>query len=1134
MTIIEKIHLRGFKSFAKPIDIEFGPNYSIIIGPNGSGKSNIMDALTFVLGKSSAKQMRAEKSSNLIYNGGKKGSPAKEAEVSIYFSNKEKEFPLATNLVKITRIVKQSGNSIYKINDKLHTRQQIIDVLSKARIDPEGYNIVLQGDINSFVTMKPDDRRIIMEDISGISLYEDKKQKALLELNKVDEKLNESNLILKERSVYLRELKKERDQALRYKEVESKIKQNKATYLHLQIKEKQDKKQEIESKIDKQNHTLVTLNNKIKALQGETEKKKQFLEEINLQIEERGEVEQVSLQKDLEELRQDLIKKTTRCENINTEISRIIQRISQLNKDQQDIHKKIQSLQEQKSHLISSNLKTQESKIKNQILNFKKHHNLTDFSSIEKLEAEIESTQNKIFKLKEEQNHLNNLIERNNSDLSKINEILEQHLSLETKKAIKQFNKLEKEVDEIINKYNVTTTQIELNQENTSKIRLELTNLESIKIRITQSLQGNQAVSTILKSNLPGIHGTISTLGIVNEKYSKALEITAGARINSIIVDSDLTAQKGIDLLKEKKAGTAIFLPLNKLKQRFIPKELEQLKHFSGVKDIALNLIKFDKKYHKAFSYIFGSTLVVEDIPTARKVGIGRARMVTIDGDIVEASGAMIGGFRRRTLGLFEHKDIDNKITQKKEEIETLKSSLLKLHNEKSSQNNQIESLKEQKTLLQAELAKLKVENLEELRNNKTQLTKEIKEYQSLLNKTTKQIDETQKELGKLKHTRKPSTSEQGQQLALEELEKKQLEIHGKIIQSSTEIKNIEDQISTIHNPELEKILEIIKQHNKEHEEFKQESISLEKEIKDLKPQLQNKEKKEKLFRENYKSLFTKRNKIQEEIRKIESQISQEEFKTKENEKKVNEISLAKAKAIAELEALQSEFEQYIGTKLRRNISKEDLKIEIHEAEKLMIKFGNINLKALEVYEIVEKEFQELVQKAEELSSEKDSVLEMMTEIEGKKKRAFMKTYKHIAENFKRIFLQLSIKGDAYLDLEDKENPLNGGLNIKVRLAGTKFLDLNSLSGGEKSLTALALIFAIQEHEPSSFYLLDEVDAALDKTNSQLLSKLISNYSKNSQYIVISHNDNIITEAEQIYGVSMQQNGISKIISLKL
>ncbi len=1117
-------------------DLSVEENHNFIANNIVAHNSNIMDAFTFVLGKTSAKSMRAERSSNLIFNGGKKGSPAREAEVSIIFSNKEKEFPISKESVKITRIVKQSGNSSYFINEEPHTKQQVIDILSKAKIYPDGHNIILQGDITSFITMKSEERRIIIEDIAGITVYEDKKQKALLELNKVEEKLNESTLILKERSTYLRELKKERDQAAKYREVETKIKENKATFIHLNIKEKQDKKEEVETKIKKLNDESNGIQTKIKEFQESIAKKKKELEQINQEIEERGEIEQITLQKELEQLKEDVIKKTSRTEAIRTEIARINQRITQLYSDEKDIKKKTQLLNEQKSKLESqsSNLKIQESRIKKQIANFKQNHNLTDFSSIEKREVQIEELQNKMFEQKEEQNHIHNLQEKDGAELGRINELLEKQLSPEAKENLQKLSKCEKELEQRINKFNVTNTQIELAQETINKKKIERADSEATKIRITESLQGNIAVNTILNAKIPGVYGTIASLGKVDQKYATALEITSGQRINSIIVDSDLTAQKGISLLKQKKAGTAIFLPLNKLKERIPQKELEQLKNFSGVRDIAVNLIKFDKKYEKAFSYVFGSTLVVDDIPIARKVGIGRARMVTLEGDIIEPSGAMIGGYRKKTAGIFEQKNIDIKLEETQKELEQLKENITKLQKQKIEENNRIEELKKEKIGLQTVIAQAQIGDISELRKNKVNLSKQIKEYQIKSKKIEEEIHYVQKEIEKLKELRRPSRSEETAKDSLEELENQQLEIHGTLIQITTELKNTQDQIATIHIPEREKIREIIKQHEKELEQFKQEQEALESELKQKKPLLHEKEKKERSFREDYKALFARRNNHQEEVNKLESKGSQEDFKVREIEKRINEISVNKARIIAELEALQLEFEPYIGTKLRRNISREDLKKEIQEAERIIKNFGNINMKALEVYETIEKEHEELVKKTESLNKEKESVLIMMTEIEGKKKRVFMKTYKEIAENFKRIFMQLSTKGDAYLDLEDKENPLNGGLNVKVRLAGTKFLDLHSLSGGEKSLTALAFIFAIQEYEPASFYLLDEVDAALDKTNSQLLSKLIANYSKSSQYIVISHNDNVITEANRVYGVSMQQNGISKIVSLKL
>lgn len=1143
MTTIQKIKFHGFKSFAKPIEIEFGNNFNAILGPNGSGKSNIVDGLTFVLGKRSAKAMRAEKASNLIFNGGKKGSPMKEASVSIYFTNNNKEFPIASEAVKITRIVKQSGQSDYKINDEKRTREQIIDLLSKARIDPDGFNIILQGDIVSFTEMRSDERRQIIEDVAGISVYENKKQKALLELDKVDQKLNEANLILKERDAHLRNLRKERDQALKFKELEQNIKENKATYLHLQIKEKQEKKEEIDSRIKKHQLNIDSLTKEVQELRTKIEQKKSDIDSINNNIEEKSEVEQVNLQQNIENIREEIIKDETRLENLKIEIQKVNQRSSQLKKDEQEIEIKIKELNKEKitSEEKQKLLKKEEEAIRSSIQNFKKKHSIQDFSLIEKLEAGIEELQNNILSLKEQKSAIIIEQERANQELIKVKELLDKFSSPQFKKKGDELEKVESELDSLINSLNVTITQIDSNKDRLEQSKQELSSLRGKKISITDSISGNQSVNLILNSRIKGVFGTIASLGKVNEKYSTALEVTAGARTSSIIVDNDLTAQKCIQILKDKKSGIATFLPLNKIKERVSLNELTQLKNLSGVKDIALNLIEYDKKFHNAFSYIFGSTLVVENIETARKVGIGRVRMVTLEGDLIEPSGAMIGGYRRKISGVFEQKNIDLEITKKESEIELILKKIQELNNKRLSQEKISNELRNNKYNLEAELIKLQktsdISSLKELKNSFSDLNNKIKESNIRIKQLTQDIEKKEKELDKSKIERQKLQIKPASKDSLNSLENIEKDLQNKIsliAQTQTEIKNIENQILSIHNPEKIKIQEIIKQHQKELQDFQNEINQIEQKLKSSHPDLKEQEKKEKQFKEDYKNLFIKRNKLTEDIRNIESKISQNDFKTKEIEKRFNEVSLDNAKVSAEIEALDSEFEEFKGTKIRRNISLADLKLGINEFEKVLKSLGNVNLRALEVYDAIEREYQEIIEKTNGLQNEKEDVLAMMSEIEGKKKHIFLKTYKQIAENFKRIFLSLSTKGEAYLDLEDKENPLQAGLDIKVKLAGTKFLDTTSLSGGEKTLTAIAFIFAIQEFKPASFYFLDEVDAALDKTNSQLLARLVANYAKQSQCIMISHNDSVITEADQVYGVTMQQNGISKIVSMKL
>ncbi|MEK6904598.1 MAG: AAA family ATPase, partial [Nanoarchaeota archaeon] len=281
MTYITKLHLHGFKSFAKPTTLDLNQGYNCIIGANGSGKTNIADAVVFVLGSLSAKTMRAEKAASLIFNGGKKGAPMSHAEVSIFFSNESREFPLDHKEIKVSRIIKDNGNSVYRINDETVTRQQVLELLSHAKIDPDGHNIVLQGDIVRFAEMKPEERREIIENIAGISVYEDKKKQALSELNKVDAKLNEAEIILTERKTYLRELKKDRDHALKYRELEKNIKSNKATILHKDIKDRESKRDEVNSRLASYSKEIEKINSKVKELKTKTDNLKVEMEDLN-------------------------------------------------------------------------------------------------------------------------------------------------------------------------------------------------------------------------------------------------------------------------------------------------------------------------------------------------------------------------------------------------------------------------------------------------------------------------------------------------------------------------------------------------------------------------------------------------------------------------------------------------------------------------------------------------------------------------------------------------------------------------------------------------------------------------------------------------------------------------------------
>jgi chromosome segregation protein len=348
------------------------------------------------------------------------------------------------------------------------------------------------------------------------------------------------------------------------------------------------------------------------------------------------------------------------------------------------------------------------------------------------------------------------------------------------------------------------------------------------------------------------------------------------------------------------------------------------------------------------------------------------------------------------------------------------------------------------------------------------------------------------------------------------------------------DLRRIEGEVTTIRIPERDKALSIQKQLETDEGNFTKESHELKESMKKQQGILKETEEKAQKFQAQFKDLFEKRNRLEEEIRKNDGIIEKKSDSSRSLEIRLNTLSIKNAEINANLSSLNSQFEQYHGVEILPFMSEEDLKREISKFRKMQEGIGSVNMRALDIYDEIEKQYANLLEKKDTLVKEKDDVLLMMHEIEGKKKELFMKTYDAIESNFKRIFALLTKKGDAELLLENTENPFEGGLEIKVRLVGNKFMDIRSLSGGEKTLTALAFIFAIQEYEPASFYVLDEVDAALDKHNSEKFAKLIGKYAQNAQYIIISHNDSVIAQANNLYGVSMDENGVTKVISLKI
>ncbi|MBT4823877.1 chromosome segregation protein SMC [Candidatus Woesearchaeota archaeon] len=1155
--------MKGFKSFGSRTELVFGDRYNVVLGPNGSGKSNIMDALCFVLGKGSAKGMRAEKAANLIYNGGKSKNPSKQGEVHIYFDNLKKIFPTEEDEVKITRIIKSTGQSVYKINDKRRTRQQILDLLGIANIDPNGYNIILQGDIVRFVEMSPNNRREVIEEIAGIGLYEEKKNKAMTELNKVDQKLNEADIILTERKTYLKELKKDRDTAMKYKELDDKLARNKATQLHLQIKQKKDVVEKHEIQIKTSQEEINKLQQKIDVMKKEAVEKKEEAKSLTRQVEEKGEKEQVAMMKRLEQQGVEIATHKTRIISCKNEIERVNTRKDQLSSSLKELNDKISELENQQKESERGKQSTLKliQEVEQKLDKFRKKNKLDGAEDIDKEIAEVdnecEEKEKEIQAIREEQQNLLRekdklelLIDSMDEKISKVLELEKGHKSeIEALKQKQQeFKKATVELNTILNEDSSLALQLSNIKDKLNRSRDELSALESKNAGLKESIGMNLAVTKILeqKNKLGQIYGMVSQLGQVESKSSLALEITAGPKIKSIVVDTDQTAAKCIKYLKDNKLGIATFLPLNKIK----PVREHDVSGFlkvNGVVGKAIDLISYEPKFKNVFSYVFGNTLVVNNIDVARRVGVGNVKMVTLEGDFAEVSGAMHGGFRQKKRSMqFQEKEVVTRI--KSLEGDVAESERLKqvLETRKNDNEDKIAKLREFKANLEGDIIKtekslhIDSDDLTATKKRKKELQAELDEADKNITSVGLKVSAINKDLATLK-IKKHGMRDKIMQLRnprlvaeLNTFEQKREQLKEELTKQDSNIKNYTLQVKNILLPEKENTLKIIKQHDKEIVTFNTEVLDLNKKITVAEKDLKEKEKLQKEFYAQFRELFTRRDKLNADIQTVETKIITSEEKIRSKEQKMNIHSVENARVKGELSGLVEEFSKYKDVELFSSKPIEQIKKDIWEFERMTQSIGNVNMRALEIYDSVEKEYNNLLEKKETLIKEKDEVMLMINEIETKKKELFMKSFEVINSNFQNLFGQLTTKGEAFLDVENIDDPLSEGVGIKVRLVGKKFLDIRSLSGGEKTLTAMAFIFSIQEHQPASFYIFDEIDAALDKKNSEKLSQLVSTYADRAQYIIISHNDGVISEADTLYGVTMDKHNISKVVSLKI
>jgi chromosome segregation protein len=954
MAFIKKLVVSGFKSFATKTEIPFDKDISVIIGPNGSGKSNISDALCFVLGRLSSKSMRAAKSSNLIFQGTKAKKPGKEASVDLVFDNQDKSFNIDSNELHIKRIVRKKGTSIYKINNETKTRQEVLETLAQAGIDPNGFNIILQGGISRLVKMRPDERREIIEEVAGISIYESRKQKALHEIEKTEQKIKEVNAVLRERTSYLKNLDQERKQALKFKELQKTIQQCKASILKKNIDEKTKNGDGVQKEIEKNQKYRDKFREEIEKINTEISEKEDRINEINDHIQKTTGFERESLNDEITDLNAKIAADMARKENFEKKSLDNEQRKSELTSNIKETENELEELRK-KSPIISR---------RQQELKNKK----SELEKIEELRSQLYGRKTEFSALKDRIRDKEKLLQRFNSD---------------SKFLFGQINSLSESVT------SQTTQECETQISNTSKKIIEI---ESKLKTLNNSQLENEKLISILQSN-----------------------IKRHENLKSKIPDSNTCPICQTKLTKD---------------------------HISHVVEDANQKINSNNK----------KITEIKDI--------------------------------QKNLNQ-EHEDFSKNFLSLKETLTKKQSEILKL-NQIEEKREQMKKTMENENTLKKEIKdlKLKKDNLEEglnkMNNIEERYDKLFFEMQEISSRTDENLDTN-------------------------------------ILYKEREIENINNVIKNIDKDQIE---------------ISKEITHLTEDLNENQNNLTSKEKASEELNKKFKRLYDERTQFQEKIRQLNTLMVNKQNALSRFQDLINQFKIDKAKISATIESYEFEFKEFQGV----NIIKGPilyLEEKLRKSENSIATIGSVNLRALEVYDKIKEEYEAVYQKVEQLESERGDILKIISEIDIKKKKTFMKTFNAINDLFTENFSQLSPKGKAYLEIQNKEDIFEGGVDITMKIAKGKYFDVSSLSGGEQTLVALSLIFSIQKFNPYAFYILDEIDAALDKRNSELLANLLKKYMQSGQYIVISHNDSIISGSNTLYGVSMNQ-GISKITSLKL
>ena len=1178
---LKRLELQGFKSFADKTVLEFMPGITSVIGPNGSGKSNISDAIRWVLGEQSMKSLRGSKSLDIIFAGTQNRKSLGFAEASLVFDNTDGTLPIEYSEVIVTRKIYRSGETGYYINKTPCRLKDVLELFMDTGIGKDGYSIIGQGKIDEILSNKSEDRRHIFEEAAGIVKYRVRKAESEKKLEHTKVNLLRINDILSKIETNIEPLKIQSEKAKKYLNLREELKNIEIGLFLYNIEKYKKDLEEIVKDEEIYKEQCNEEEGRLERIKALKEELKNEIDSLTLKIEEMSNLGFES-QKEIEMLNSDINVSNTRIANNTENSERFKNEIEELQKRIEELEEEKKQKEEKKENLkinrvkFENELKEKEEelakitkKLSSKELEIEEHKKRVEENTDKRYELQSNINEQEINyqNYEKRQEQIKNEIRTNISELDstrlKKEDISKDFYEIDNKRnallsQLNEINEKRQEADKKIKEYDNNINML------LSEMRIKDSKLKFL-IETEKEKEGYiKSVKMLLKDceNIKelgkGMHGVLANVIEVPEEEQTAIEMCLGASLQNIVTDTEEDAKRLVEHMRKNNLGRGTFLPISSVRG----KKLEKIKgHEKGLIGIASDLIKYDKKYEQIILNLLGRTVIVDNMETAVKVAKQNSyafRIITLEGDVINPSGAITGGsVAKKTVNILGR---SREIEKLEKEVANLKTKIEKLEKEKIEYENGVEDILEGASSLEKELQEIEINYAtgkqkviaidENITRIETRLNK-LKEEQKRLEEQKEEALQNKEKFEKMCET----ISEENEKLTkiiteFAELNKDNQKYVDDLnfditnlkisVSSFDESENSIQELQERINTEIENTNKSIQNKKEQIEQIKQDNFNLEKTIEEIKEKI-------KQIKETVKNSGSKIEELKEQrIEKNKKLASQEDeitskFKIIEDLKsQIVKIDVKKTKTEDEInEIINKMWEEYeltpnnvVDYKKPDNIQLTQKKVK--ELRNALKELGSVNIDSIEEYKNLKERYDFMCEQRVDLENTMAKLRKVITEMTGIMKEQFSEKFKLINKNFAEVFKELFGGGTASLKLEDEENILECGIEITVQPPGKKLQNMMLLSGGEKAFTAIALLFAILKINPAPFCVLDEIEAALDDVNVYRYAEYLKKFAKDTQFLVITHRKGTMEAADTVYGVTMEESGISKLLSIKL